>query len=51
MEVQEFIQSLMEEEITGLLGSEKSEQRKGVDSLAVYRNGHGKTRKKLFLFD
>lgn len=45
MKVQQFIQSLLEEEITELLGREKSERRKGVDSPTVYRNGHGKARK------
>jgi len=43
--VQEFIQSLLEEEITELLGRQKSERRKVVDSPPVYRNGHGKGRK------
>ena len=43
--VQEFIQSLLEEEITELLGRKKSERRKAVDSPPVYRNGHGKVRK------
>jgi transposase-like protein len=43
--VQEFIQSLLEEEITELLGRKKSGRRKIVDSLTAYRNGHGKARK------
>ena len=42
--VQGFIQSLLEEEVTELLGREKSERRQAVDSLPVYRNGHGKAR-------
>ena len=42
--VQEFIQSLLEEEITELLGRQKSERRQVVDSQPVYRNGHGKAR-------
>jgi len=42
--VQEFIQSLLEEEVTELLGRQKSERRQAVDSLPVYRNGHGKAR-------
>jgi transposase-like protein len=42
--VQEFIQSLLEEEITELLGRQKSERRQAVDSLPVYRNGYGKLR-------
>ena len=43
--VQEFIQSLLEEEITELLGRQKSERRQAVDSLPAYRNGHGKARR------
>jgi len=42
--VQEFIQSLLEEEITELLGRQKSERRQAVDSPLVYRNGHAKAR-------
>jgi putative transposase len=43
--VQEFIQSLMEEEIAELLGRQKSERRKAVDGSPAYRNGYGKERK------
>jgi transposase-like protein len=43
--VQEFIQSLLEEEVTELLGRQKCERRQAVDSLPVYRNGHGKARR------
>jgi transposase-like protein len=43
--VQEFIQSLLEEEITELVGRKKSERRKAVDSPPVYRNGYGKARR------
>ena len=43
--VQEFIQSLLEEEITELLGRQKSERRQAVDSLPIYRNGYGKARR------
>jgi len=43
--VQEFIQSLLEEEIAELLGRQKSERRKAVDGSSGYRNGHGKERK------
>lgn len=43
--VQEFIQSLLEEEVTELLGRQKSERRQAVDSPTVYRNGHGKPRR------
>ena len=42
--VQELIQALLEEEITELLGRQKSERRQAVDSLPVYRNGYGKGR-------
>jgi len=45
MKVQEFIQSLLEEEITELLGRKKSERRKALDSAPAYRNGHGKGRR------
>ncbi len=43
--VQEFIQSLLEEEITELLGRQKSERRQAVDSSPAYRNGYGKERR------
>ncbi|MFH0913994.1 MAG: IS256 family transposase, partial [Chloroflexota bacterium] len=43
--VQEFIQTLLEEEITELLGRQKSERRNALDSLPAYRNGHGKGRR------
>ena len=43
--VQEFIQSLLEEEVTELLARKKSERRKAVDSPPGYRNGYGKERK------
>jgi putative transposase len=43
--VQEFIQSLLEDEITELLGRPKSVRHQVVDSLPVYRNGHGKARR------
>ncbi len=42
--MQEFIQSLLGEEVTELLGRRKWERRQAVDSLPVYRNGHGKAR-------
>ena len=44
MKVQEFIQLLLEEEITDLLGRSRSERRQVVDDPPVYRNGYGKTR-------
>lgn len=43
--IQEFVQALLEEEVTALVGRRKSERREAVDAPAVYRNGHGKTRK------
>jgi len=43
--VQGFIQDLLEEETTELLGREKSERRAGVDAPVGYRNGHGKPRR------
>ena len=43
--VQEFIQTVLEEEVTGLLGRCKAERRQAVDTPPGYRNGHGKERK------
>jgi transposase-like protein len=43
--VQEFIQTLLEEEVTELLGRERYERREEVDAGVGYRNGHGKERK------
>ena len=42
---QEFIQQIMEEDVTELLGREKSERRSTVDSAEGYRNGYGKPRR------
>lgn len=42
--VQEFLQSVLEEEVTELLGRAKSERRAGVDPQGGYRNGHGQPR-------
>jgi putative transposase len=42
--VQDLIQTLLEEEITELLGRGRSQRREGVDSPAGYRNGYGKER-------
>ena len=36
---QEFIQQIMEEEVTELLGREMSERRSAADSAVGYRNG------------
>ncbi|MDH4209487.1 MAG: IS256 family transposase [Anaerolineae bacterium] len=43
--IQRFIQSLVEEEVTGRLGRKKSARRPAVDAPAEYRNGYGKPRK------
>jgi putative transposase len=43
--IQEFVQSLLEEEVTALVGRRKSERREVVDAPPVYRNGHSKPRK------
>jgi putative transposase len=43
--IQEFVQALLEEEVTALVGRRKSERREAVDAPAVYRNGHGKPRR------
>ena len=42
---QELIQRVLEEEVTELLGREKSERREAVDAVVGYRNGYGKPRK------
>ncbi len=42
---QEFIQRILEEEVTELLGREKSERRAGIDTPEGYRNGYGKPRR------
>lgn len=44
-QVQLFIQNLLEEEVTELLGRNKSERRDDLDSPAGYRNGFAKERK------
>ena len=43
--IQTWIQDLLEEEVTELLGRRKSERRDPVDASAGYRNGHGKPRR------
>jgi transposase-like protein len=43
--VQRFIQALLEEEITELLGRTKSARREAVDAAPGYRNGYGKPRR------
>jgi len=42
---QEFIQQILEEEVTEHLGRQKSERKADVDSTPGYRNGHGKPRR------
>src|SRR5262249_9939169 len=43
--VQRFIQTLLEEEVTELLGRTKSARRDTVDATPGYRNGYGKPRR------
>lgn len=45
VKVQDFIQDILEEEVTEFLGRGKSERRERVDSRPGYRNGYGKERK------
>jgi transposase-like protein len=42
---QEFIQQILEEEVTEVLGRQKSERKAAVDPVPGYRNGHGKRRR------
>lgn len=45
MKVQDFVQEIVEEEITAFLGGRgKSERIKGIDKPKAYRNGYGKPR-------
>lgn len=43
--IQEWLQDLLEEEITDLLGREKSVRRPPIDGAVGYRNGYGKPRR------
>jgi putative transposase len=43
--VRQFIQALLEDEVTELLGRGKSERRRALDSPPAYRNGYGKRRR------
>lgn len=43
--IQQWVQELLEEEVTSLLGRGKSERRRGIDVPDGYRNGYGKPRK------
>ena len=45
LQIQAFIQQVLEEEVNELLGRAKNERRQAVDSPAGYRNGFGKPRK------
>lgn len=45
LRAQQFIQDVLEDEVTELLGRRKHERRDPVDASAGYRNGHGKPRK------
>ena len=44
-QVQNFIQGVLEEEVTDLLGRQKSVRRQPVNTSAGYRNGYGKPRR------
>jgi putative transposase len=44
-QVQDWMQSILDEEVTEFLGRMKSERRKAVDEVSGYRNGYGKPRK------
>jgi transposase-like protein len=45
LKIQDFIQQMLEEEVTDLLGRSKSQRLKSVDSPSGYRNGYGKARR------
>lgn len=45
LEVQRWMQRLLEEEVTGFLGRVKSERKASVDGSPGYRNGYGKVRR------
>jgi putative transposase len=45
LHIQDWLQRLLEDEITELLGRRKSERRAAVDAADGYRNGHGKPRR------
>ena len=45
LKVQSWVQELLEEEVTELLGRDKSERRGRVDPASGYRNGYGKARR------
>lgn len=43
--IQQWVQELLEEEVTGILGRGKSERRSRIDVPKGYRNGYGKPRR------
>jgi len=45
LKVQEYIQEILEDELTEFLGRKKSERIEAVDGTLGYRNGHGKPKK------
>lgn len=45
LEIQGWLQSILEEEVTEFLGRAKSQRKKAVDVTEGYRNGYGKPRK------
>jgi transposase-like protein len=45
VKIQDFIQQILEEEVTDLLGRSKGQRQQKVDSMTGYRNGYGKPRK------
>jgi putative transposase len=45
LRVQGWLQDLLEDEVTELLGRQKSERRPAVEAAEGYRNGHGKPRR------
>ncbi len=48
LKLQGWLQGLLEEEVTELLGRRKSERRAVVEAPEGYRNGHGQERKLTF---
>jgi putative transposase len=45
MKVQEFVQAVLEEEVTEALGRQRYERRDGIDAPVGHRNGYGKPRR------
>lgn len=45
IKIQDFIQQILEEEVSELLGRSKSQRRQAIDPEAGYRNGYGKPRR------